>query len=250
MKKYWKIYLLLIISILVLYAKSLNYDLVWCDDHEIILRGEDRIDEISDLDHEFCRGYINTSYYRPIINTSFIIDYALGGTSPFIYRLSNIIIHILCTILLFHLFLNFKIDIKYAGFFAFLFALHPINVNAVAWIVGRNDMLYALFGITSILFLFQYCDKGKFHSVVLLFFSILLSMLSKETALMLPALILIISYFYLKPGKKKLFRITTVSLIPYIIYFLLKSISELGENINKIGIDILIKNLHPEFNYK
>ena len=69
-----KYFLIIVILIALVYGSNINNDLVYCDDHEIILVNNDRIDELSDIKKELFKGYINTNYYRPIINISFIID--------------------------------------------------------------------------------------------------------------------------------------------------------------------------------
>jgi len=84
--------------------------------------------------------------------------------------------------------------------------------------------------------------------IISAFFS-LLAFLSKETALLTPLINILVTYLYLKFSKKEMSIYGVFLGVAYIIYFLLKNIAELGENINKFGIDILIKNLPviPEF---
>lgn len=241
-----KYYLLIIIPIIIVYSSNINNDLVYCDDHEIILVRKDRIDNLSDIKTEFFNGYIDTYYYRPIINISFVIDKAIGGDSVKIYQISNILYHIIATLLFFNLLLLFKIDKNWAVLFAIIFSLLPINVNAVSWIVGRNDIIYTIFSLSSLIFLLK--SKKNIFLIISAFFS-LLAFLSKETALLTPLINILVTYLYLKFSKKEMSIYGVFLGVAYIIYFLLKNIAELGENINKFGIDILIKNLPviPEF---
>lgn len=241
-----KYYLLIILPIIIVYGSNINNDLVYCDDHEIILVHKDRIDNLNDIKSEFFKGYIETYYYRPLINISFVIDKAIGGDSVKVYQISNILYHIIATLLFFNLLLLFKIAKNWALLFSIIFSLLPINVNAVSWIVGRNDIIYTIFSLSSLIFLLK--SKKNIFLLISAFFS-LLAFLSKETALLTPIINLVIAYFYLKFNKKELSIYSTFIGIAYIVYFLLKNISELGDNINKFGIDILIKNLPviPEF---
>ncbi len=241
-----KYYFFIIIPIIIVYSSNINNDLVYCDDHEIILVHKDRIDNLNDIKTEFFNGYIDTYYYRPLINISFVIDKAIGGDSVKIHQISNIIYHIIASLLFFSLLLLFKIDKNWALLFSIVFSLLPINVNAVSWIVGRNDIIYTIFSLSSLIFLLK--SKKISFLIISSFFS-LLAFLSKETALLTPLINISVAYFYLKFNKKEISIYSALLASSYLIYFLLKNMADLGENINKFGIDILIKNLPviPEF---
>lgn len=241
-----KYYLIILVPILVVYYSNLNHDLVYCDDHEIILVQPERIDQITDIKEEFFKGYIGTSYYRPIINISFIIDRWIESNENYIFQLSNILFHIVGTFLFYNLLLRFRIKQEWALSFAVIFGILPINVNAISWIVGRNDMLYTIFALSSILLLMK---SNKIHFLILSATSTLLAFLSKETALMTPIINIFILFTYLKYKKNDKIIYMSLIGIMYLIYFILKSIAELGVDINYMGFDILVKNLPviPEF---
>ena len=99
---------LLFFIVFLLYFNSLFFDLVYCDDINIIETNYDRIGSIDRLDNEFFSGYLDTDYYRPLVNISFVINASLGGKNPFIYHLTNIILHFLCVYLLFIILLKLK----------------------------------------------------------------------------------------------------------------------------------------------
>ncbi len=241
-----KYYLLIIIPIIIVYSLNLKHDLVYCDDHEIILNSPERIDEFSDIKDEFFKGYIGTSYYRPIINISFIIDRWISPTNNFIFQFSNIIYHILATLLFFNLLIRFKIKNEWAVTIACLFGILPINVNAVSWIVGRNDVLYTIFALSSLIFLMK---SSKIKYLLLSSLFTLLAFLSKETALVTPLINLYVLFFYLKYNKNDKIKYIILLVITYIIYFILKANATLGIDINYFGLDIFFKNLPvlPEF---
>jgi len=242
----YKYYLFLIIPIILVYFANLNHELVYCDDHEIILVQPERIDQITDIKEEFFKGYIGTSYYRPIINISFIIDRWIESNKNYIFHLSNILFHIIGTILFFNLLLRFKINKEWALIIASIFAILPINVNAVSWIVGRNDMLYTIFALSSILLLMK---SNKIQFLIFSAISTLLAFLSKETALMTPLINIFILFTYLKyKNDEKIIYISLVGIM-YLVYFLFKSNADLGIDINYMGLDILMQNLPviPEF---
>lgn len=78
------------------------------------------------------------------------LDYLLGGYDPFIYHLTNLILHALNTILaFFFLCLFFNAEAGFLG--AALFALHPVHTEAVSWISGRPYLIMASLMLVNLL---------------------------------------------------------------------------------------------------
>jgi protein O-mannosyl-transferase len=83
-------------------------------------------------------------YFRPLVSVSFFVDRTLFGSGPVYYHQTNLIIHVLTTLICLHLFkaaFNSKV-VAVAG--ALLFAVQPAQVSTVAWIGGRTDSLCTL----------------------------------------------------------------------------------------------------------
>ncbi len=245
--KYW---LISLISFAV-YAQTIGFDLTYCDDHDIILTHFDRISKITNLMTEFFKGYIGTDYYRPMINISFLIDAQIAGQNLWIYHLSNIIYHTLFSIFLFNLFIKLEIEKKIALIATLIFVVHPINVNAVAWIVGRNDTIMGLFSVLSFIFLINFSKKLKIQDLLLFGLFLLLSILSKESGLFF----IPVMFFYLVIVKNKkinnqiIIYSVIAAVLALFLWFIFRSNANLGENINKMGIDIFLFNLRviPEY---
>ncbi len=87
--------------------------------------------------------------YYPISYSSFWLEWRLWGMNPLGYHITNLILHI-ATVLLIWLVLR-KLSIPGAYLAALLFAVHPVNVESVAWIAQRRSTLAILFSILSIL---------------------------------------------------------------------------------------------------
>jgi tetratricopeptide (TPR) repeat protein len=79
--------------------------------------------------------------------------------------------------------------------------VHPVFAQAIAWLPGRNDTLLTLFSLLSFLFLIEYLNKKKIISLILQVFFLIVSMLTKETAILLPLLFAL--YIALQNGEKK-----------------------------------------------
>jgi protein O-mannosyl-transferase len=140
---------------------------------------------------EYNKGGYHTGYYRPLINLTYSIDYKLWGLSAPGFRTTNLFLHLFCCFLLFH-FLQLLIKDRNASLWATLiFALHPVNTEAVSWIGSRDNILVALFSIASIFFYIKSWEDGNRLNRVASVFAFALAVLSKEMGLMvLPLLFL------------------------------------------------------------
>ncbi|MFA5088956.1 MAG: tetratricopeptide repeat protein [Candidatus Omnitrophota bacterium] len=150
----------------------------------IAIRNFDRIGEI--FSSSFFGG---NSYYRPLVSLSYMLEYHFFGTQAFFYYLTNVFLHLAVSWVVF-LVLQALLEEKTAAFFAaVIWAIHPIQWEAVANISGRSILLCAFFYLSS--FLLFVLSRGR-KSFPLYFFSLFffgLALLSKESAFMLPALI-------------------------------------------------------------
>jgi len=102
-------YLLFLILIpMVLYIKSVGFQFTKFDDTDIILRHYDTIKDLKNIPLAFKSDFYldttGTSFYRPIPAISFMLDSQIGGEEPWIYHFSNLIIHIITTLVLFFFF--------------------------------------------------------------------------------------------------------------------------------------------------
>ena len=195
--------------VLAAYFNALHNDFIW--DDQFLIRDNFYIKnfrhffDIFKTTVAFSSGNVN-NFYRPIQELSYMIDYSFWGYHPFGFHLTNIILHGLCAIAVYF----FSLRVLKNGLAAFiagaLFGIHPINTEAVTYVAGRADSLFLLFLLSSfILFLksLEYLKKENRLPLLLYTFSIffyILSILSKEMGLILPALLLLYLWtFYSTP---------------------------------------------------
>lgn len=88
--------------------------------------------------------------YRPLRYVSYAVDYRIFGMNPAGFRLMNIIYHTVSVLALFWALKMFGLTKRAAFTAALIFAVHPVNTDAVAYISGRRDVLMGLFYILSI----------------------------------------------------------------------------------------------------
>ena len=161
---------------------------------------------------------VNGSYV-PLPMLSFSIEYKLFGDSPVPFHVDNLLLHILCTLLVFSILRALKIDLLYAVFGALLFGIHPMRVESVSWISERKDVLYGFFYLSSLFAYIRYIT-GVNPKQKYLLFSILLflcSLLSKIEAVMLPVSLLLVDFLLQRPARWKLIT----EKIPYFLLSLL-----------------------------
>ncbi len=131
------------------------------------------------------------TYYRPAFLLWFRIQYLLFGTKPFGWHLCTIACHLGATILAYFTAARLLEDRLAALFTALIFGLHPTHAEAVAWVSGVTEPLFAVFLLSSYIFyLKQRTNPGRSHAYLagsLAFY--VLACFSKETAVIMPLII-------------------------------------------------------------
>jgi dolichyl-phosphate-mannose--protein O-mannosyl transferase len=83
--------------------------------------------------------------YRPLTTTSFAVAARLSENNVALQRWINIILHAMCSLLIFSISLKLNMRLKAALLTGLLFAIHPIHSESLFMVVGRSEMLVALF---------------------------------------------------------------------------------------------------------
>lgn len=180
------------------FARTLSFGLLW--DDPIILKSIQT--ELHDgggarlVTMQFPLGAITGSsagFYRPMSLVSLFVDSRLVSVIPGVYHLTNVLLHTLASVLLCRI-LWLALGSWTGGMAgALLFAVHPVHTETVAFVSGRTDLLACVFVMLSTLFWMR--ERGGFSRGVwpgrgLAAASLLLGMLSKEVAVMLPPILL------------------------------------------------------------
>ena len=133
------------------------------------------------------------SQYFPLVYTMFRFERAIWGLHPFGYHFINVLIHALNAILLWWILR--KLRIPGAWLAAAIWALHPVNVESVAWITERKNTLSTFFYMLSVLGWMRYLDKDEQRKYTFYGLSIAataLALFAKTTACTIPAALVII----------------------------------------------------------
>ena len=150
-------------------------------------------------------------HYWPLTYTTFWLEEKLWGIKPFGYHLNNVLLHIVNCVLLFLLLR--KLGISYAFLAAMIFALHPVHVESVAWVIERKDVLSGMFYLLAFLSYVHFEKEGKTGTYLLSVALYTSAMLSKSVVISLPLAIAI----WLWWRKGKLEGKDLIRLLPYVL---------------------------------
>jgi protein O-mannosyl-transferase len=99
------------------------------------------------------------SYWLPLTWLSHMADCELFGLNPGFHHLTNLLLHILCALLLYLVFYKMTGAIWKSAALSLVFAVHPLNVDSVAWIAERKNLLSSLFWMLTLLAYVSYAKR-------------------------------------------------------------------------------------------
>lgn len=135
---------------------------------------------------------VGTRYYRPLHSLSYLITYSISP-KPWFFHLVNLLYLVFVVVVLYWFVLYLSGKQAVAFFSALIFLIHPINTEAVNWIACVPEFLFTGFSLLSIMFFIKFrhdFESKKFMYLSLLFY--FLAIMSKESAIFVPVLFLII----------------------------------------------------------
>ena len=138
----------------------------------------------------------DTGLYRPLTLTTYNLQYALTGESPAAFHILNILLHALVCLMVMTMASLLFLDFRLVVISGLLFAIHPIHTEAVAGIVGRAEILAALFILTSMVCYHQWRQKGEIKWLVLMLVSTLAAITSKEHGFLMIAIMALQETYY------------------------------------------------------
>src|SRR6266545_21077 len=154
------------------------------------------------------------SQYFPLVYTTFRIEHALWGITPTGYHWVYLLLHI-GNALLVWLVLT-RLNVPGAWLTGAIFALHPVQVESVAWITERKNVLMGFFFLLTLVAWIAFVDKGTrrqwlFYCLALIFYVLALS--AKATACTLPAALFLILWLQKKPITMR----RLIQIVPFVV---------------------------------
>jgi hypothetical protein len=143
----------------------------------------------------------HVGHWHPLTWLSFMLDYKLYGLNPSGYHLTNLFLHVINTLLLFLLFTGMTQAVWQSAAVAALFAIHPLHVESVAWVVERKDVLSTLFFISAMISYVSYVKRPKAQLYMMTLLLFILGLMCKPMLVTLPFVLLLLDYWPLKRFK-------------------------------------------------
>lgn len=181
---------LLVTMTVLAYQPAWNAGYIWDDDKYVtenhLLTAPDGLQRIW-----FSKD--SPSQYFPLVYTTFRLEHAIWGLNSSGYHWVNILLHAANALLAWRVLRG--LSVPGAWLAAALFALHPVNVESVAWITERKNVLMGLFFLLSVLAWLRFIAesrgaRGRYYALALILYA--LSLFSKTTACTMPAALVLI----------------------------------------------------------
>ncbi len=193
------------LSIILIYAQTWQFDSV-CYDDPLFIENPNVQQKISfeTIKWAFTDATLISNYWIPLTWISFILDFQVFEGNPGGFHFTNTIFHLLNAILLFIFCLKiFKSSLP-SAVVAFLFAVHPIHAESVAWITCRKDVLCCFFWISALLAYIRYVEKKGMLLYIAVFLLFFMGLMSKPMMITFPFVLLLLDVWPLKRGSTNL----------------------------------------------
>ncbi len=190
--------LVLSLSILAIYWQVSQHEFVNFDDGRYI--GDLKKYQGRPLIESVYRSFAITglSHWHPLTSLSHRLDVHLFGMKPRYHLLTSVLLHILNCLLLFGVLYKMTGVVWQSACVAALFAVHPLNVESVAWVSERKNVLSTCFWMLTLLAYYQYTRKPLLSNYLLTLMVYLLGLLAKPMLVTLPFVFLLLDFWPLK----------------------------------------------------
>ena len=218
------VYIILTLVTLAVFWQVNQYDFISIDDPVYVTQN---IHIHSGITPDGLRWAFNTTYaefWHPLTWLSLMLDNQLYGLNAGGYHLTNLILHVLSTLLLFLLFNRMTGAVWKSAFVAALFALHPLRVQSVVWIAERKDVLSTFFWMLTLCLYVYYTEKPVIRRYLFVVFSFVLALMSKPMVVTLPVVMILLDYWPLGRFESKKGNMVLLQLREKIPFFILSAI--------------------------
>lgn len=203
--------IVIVVATFAAYVPAMRGGFVWDDPDYVI--NNDNLRTLDGLGRIWFVPKSSPQYY-PLVHTTFWAEYQIWGLNPAGFHVVNVLLHIAGALLLWKLLA--MLDVRGAWLAAAIWALHPINVESVAWITERKNVLSGVFYFASAIAYFKFIQsdprRWNWWAIALALFAC--ALLSKTVTATLPAAILVVIWW--KRG-----RISWGDIAPLVPFFII-----------------------------
>ena len=192
------IYVSLVAITLAVFWQVNQFNFVSFDDYVYVTHNSDIQSGITLEGIRWAFSTTHAEFWHPLTWLSLMLDYQLYGLNAGGYHITNLVLHILSTLLIFWFFNHMTGAIWKSAFVAALFALHPLHVESVAWVAERKDVLSAFWGMLTLCLYVYYIEKPVIRRYLFVLFGFICALMSKSVVITLPAIMILLDYWPLR----------------------------------------------------
>lgn len=178
--------------ILVVYAPVRHYGFVDLDDPQYVSENPFVANGLTWTTVKWAFTSVHASYWLPLIWLSHALDVQLYGLNAGGHHITNVLLHLVDTILLFALLHRMTGAMGRSAFVAGLFAVHPLHVESVVWLTERKDVLSTLFLLLTIWMYVEYVHRSSRSRYLLALAFFTLGLMTKAMLVTLPFMLLLL----------------------------------------------------------
>jgi len=138
---------------------------------------------------------MEAAFWHPLTWLSHILDYQLFGLNPAAHHLTNLLFHLANVVLFFWVLHRMTGALWPSAMVAALFALHPLNVESVAWVAERKNVLSTLFWLLTLLAYVGYVKMPGWQRYLGMMGIFVLGLMAKPMLVTLPCVLLLLDYW-------------------------------------------------------
>jgi len=172
-----------------------GHDFVTIDDNVYVTANPYVDSGLSARSVEWAFTTFTAEFWHPLTWLSLMADAQIYGGSPTGFHFTNLLLHILNTLLLFFFLKTATGKMWQSAFAASLFALHPLHVESVAWVAQRKDLLSTLFWLLTLWCYTGFVQQEKWSRYALAMIFFILGLMSKPMLITLPFTLLLLDYW-------------------------------------------------------
>lgn len=187
---------IIIAGIILVYASTIWFDFCWDDTSYIIQNPYIREISWNNITAIFSRSFEGN--YAPVHILAYMAEYAVWGLNPKGYHFVNVLLHIFNSVFLFILIRKITVRNDVALLASLIFAVHPVQVENVAWVSEQKSFLAMAFFLPAFYLYVRDADVRKSSYYWASVFLYGLSLLAKVSTVSLPILLIMYDFCYRK----------------------------------------------------
>ena len=190
--------------VLVIYYQTVGFSFINFDDNQYVYDNPIVLSGINSESFKWAFTAFHSANWHPLTWLSHALDAQFFGLNAGGHHATNIIFHIINSILAFVVFRKMTGDFWKSAIVAALFAVHPVHVESVAWVAERKDVLSTMFWLLTMLAYLHWNEEGSnlkspYYAATILLFA--LGLMTKPMLVTLPFVLLLMDFWALERWK-------------------------------------------------